>query len=58
MNACVWEYIHKNTNFKRKPNMTSVNFSRWVNDELLPNVALEPGFPRRISLATARKWFH
>ena len=28
----------------------------WVNDILLPNQTLEPGFPRKMSLETARKW--
>ena len=28
------------------------------NEELLPNEILEPGFPRYISVETARKWLH
>lgn len=33
-------------------------FCQWVNDELLPNTTLEPGFPRKIGFETARKWMH
>ena len=33
-------------------------FCQWVNDNLLPNETLEPGFPRKISVETARKWMH
>ena len=29
-----------------------------MNEELLPNETLEPGFPRRISVETARQWMH
>lgn len=29
-----------------------------LNEDLLPNVGLEPGYPRRISVQTARKWLH
>ena len=32
--------------------------ARWVNEDLLPNHALEPGYPRKISQETARKWLH
>ena len=38
--------------------MTSLSFCKWVNEELLPNRVLEPGYPRKIGLETARKWFH
>ncbi len=33
-------------------------FSKWVNKYLLLNSTLEPGFPRSISVETARKWLH
>ena len=33
-------------------------FCCWVNDELIPNEILEPGFPRCVSVETARKWLH
>ena len=58
LNKRACSYVCENSNVKGKPNMTSISFCRWVNDELLPNVALEPRFPRRISLETARKWLH
>ena len=29
-----------------------------MNNELLPNFVLEPGYLRRISVETARKWLH
>ena len=33
-------------------------FCQWVNDDFLSNETLEPGFPRKISVETARKWMH
>ena len=33
-------------------------FCRWVNQCLLPNSTLEPGYPRKVSIETARKWLH
>ena len=41
-----------------RPNLTSSAFCQWVNNELLPNSVLEPGYPRRVSVETARKWLH
>lgn len=38
-------------------NVTTM-FCCWVNEELLPNSSLEPGFPRKVSIETARKWLH
>ena len=38
--------------------MKIASFARWVNEELLPNHALEPGYPRKVSRETARKWLH
>ena len=29
-----------------------------MNNELLPNTVLDPGYPRRVSVETARKWLH
>ena len=43
LNACVWKYVRENANIKGKPNMTSLSFCKWVNEELLPNQVLEPG---------------
>ena len=38
--------------------MTSIAFCRWVNESLLPNSILDPGYPRTVSVETARKWLH
>lgn len=43
---------------KGQPNITAPMFCEWVNQELLPNSSLEPGYPRKISVETARKWLH
>lgn len=52
------EYVRSNNNVKGKPNLTVASFCEWLNNDLLPNVTLEPGFPRKLSLETARKWLH
>ena len=52
------KFIRENANVKGVPNLTVASFCEWVNDDLLPNETLEPGFPRRISVETARKWLH
>ena len=51
-------YICTNAHLKGKPNLTADTFCQWANEELLPNEALEPGFPRKIGVETARKWMH
>ena len=51
-------HICENANIKAKANMTSVSFCKWVDEELLPNWVLEPGYPRRIGLEVVRKWLH
>lgn len=51
------KYVRENANVKGQPNMTSLSFCRWVNDDL-QNTSLPPGFPRRVSIQTARKWLH
>jgi hypothetical protein len=33
-------------------------FCKWVNEVLLPNEVLDPGFPRSVSIETSRKWLH
>ena len=43
---------------KGRPNLTACSFGEWVNEELLANETLEPGFPRKISVETARHWLH
>ena len=42
-------YVRKNAAPKGRPNLTAVAFCYWVNNNLLPNSTLEPGFPRRLS---------
>ena len=37
------------------PNLTVASFCHWINNDLLPNTFLEPGFPR---YETARKWLY
>ena len=52
------DYVRQNAAVKGRPNLTSIDFCRWVNDFLLPNTTLEPGYPRKISIETARLWLH
>ena len=56
LNKKAARYIRENANVKGQPNLTAGKFCQWVNDDLLPNQTLEPRFPRKISLETARKW--
>ena len=58
LNKMASDYIRSNANVKGKPNLTVSQFCHWVNNDLLPNETLEPGFPRKISVETARKWMH
>jgi hypothetical protein len=58
LNKKVTEYVRANAAVKGKPNMTLIEFCKWVNKTLLPNSTLEPGFPRRVSVETSRKWLH
>ena len=52
------EYVRENAAPRGRPNLTARAFCQWVNNELLPNSVLEPGYPRRVSVETARKWLH
>ena len=56
LNKKASDYIRDNANVKGKPKLTVGRFCQWVNDDLLPNETLEPGFPQKISVETARKW--
>ena len=58
LNKTAGDYIRGNANVKGKPNLTVGQFCHWVNNDLLPNATLEPGFPRKTSVETARKWMH
>ena len=51
-------YVRENAAPRGRPNLTARAFCQWVNNELLPNYTLDPGYPRRVSLETARKWLH
>jgi hypothetical protein len=39
-------------------NITVTDFSKWVNNMLLPNSTMEPGSPCKVSAETTRKWLH
>ena len=56
LNKKATKYIRSNAAVKGRPNLTSIDFCRWVNYSLLPNSKLEPGFPRKVCLETGRKW--
>ena len=58
LNETVTDYVRANAVVKGKPNMTAISFCRWVNESLFPNSILEPGYPRRVSVQTARTWLH
>ena len=58
LNQKACEYIRANQCVKGEPNMTAISFCKWINKRLLPNSALEPGYPRKISVETARRWLH
>ena len=52
------KYIRENNGVKGKPNITLCTFCKWVNESLLQNNVLDPGFPRNIVLETVQKWLH
>ena len=56
LNSKAAKHVRENASVKGKPNLTVGQFFQWVNDDLLPNETLEPGFPRKVSMETARKW--
>ena len=58
LNKKTTKYIRENADVKGQPNLTIQKFCDWVNEDLLPNETLEPGFPRRISMESGRKWMH
>ena len=51
-------YVREHAAPRGRPNLTASAFCQWVNNELLPNSVVEPGYPRRVSVETARKWLH
>ena len=56
LNKKAVKYIRDHACVKGKLNLTVGQFCQWVNDDLLPNETLEPGFPRKVSIETSRKW--
>ena len=58
LNKKAAKHVRESSVVKGRPNMTAGAFCRWVNEDLLQNVSLAPGYPRQISLETARKWLH
>ena len=58
LNKKASKYIRENAAVKGRPNLTACSFCEWVNKELLANETLELGFPRKISVETARHWLH
>ena len=58
LNEKVSKFVREHAAVKGEPNLKTATFCEWVNEDLLPNSSLEPGFPRKISIETARKWLH
>ena len=58
LNKKAREYVQANAAIKGRPNLTAPVFCRWVDESLLPNTTLEPGFPWKVGLETARLWLH
>ena len=58
LNKEATKYVRENANMKGQPNLTAGSFCSWVNEYLLPNECLEPGFPRKVGVETARQWLH
>lgn len=58
LNEAARDYVRANAVVKGRPNLTSRSFCQWVNESLLPNSILDPGYPRKVSVQTARKWLH
>ena len=58
LNELATNYVRENRVVKGQPNLHLQSFTSWVNEVFLPNHALDPGFPRKVSCETARKWLH
>ena len=58
LNKLATWYVRENAAVKGQPNMKLHSFSSWINDALLLNHALEPGYPHRVSTETSRKWLY
>ena len=51
-------YVRENSFVKGKPNLTNSMFCKYVNEVLLPNKVLDPGFPCSVSIETSSKWLY
>ena len=58
LNEQATTFVTANAAVNGKLKLTVIDFCNWVNNTLLPNSTLEPGFPRSIALETARVWLH
>ena len=58
LNKKVRRYVQEKAFVKGSANLTTFSFCQWVNEQLLVNETLEPGYPRAISVETARRWLH
>ena len=58
LNRKATQHVKWNAAVKGTSNLTSFSFCEWVDDKLLANEVLKPGFLQRISVETARKWMH
>ena len=55
----VCKYVREENAFvKGSANLTLMLFCQWVNEHLLINETLEPGYPQNISVETAWHWLH
>ena len=45
LNKKATKYVRENANIEGKPNLTTASFCPWINNDLLPNVTLPPGYP-------------
>lgn len=58
LNRLATIYARENDCVKGKSNLTNSMFCQWVNEVLLPNQVLDPGYPRNVSIETSHKWLH
>ena len=52
------KWVRLNSCVRGKPNMTVVDFARYLNDDLLPSLVLPPHFPTSVSVPTAGRFLH
>ena len=58
LNCLATNYVRENDFVKVKPNLTNSMLYKWVNEVLLPNEVLDPGFSHSVSIETSHKWLH